>query len=151
MTMFNGTTAKLRSKAKKTGKPPSKVNIEWATAICLKKIVFKKQIIGFPMYSLHTHLGLWLSALCSGLIKLQIRHLFRDILWICCPVLLDSLGRWFHVCLVWRCHDILWCYCTQKYNERSIWCTKVCLLIIYIPIVWPSDNTCSSNQNTHNT
>ena len=43
-------------KLPKTIEAPSKGNIEWATAICLKKNLFpKKQIVAFPMYSLHTH------------------------------------------------------------------------------------------------
>ena len=37
MTTFNGTTAKLRSKAEKPLKPASKVNIERAMTICFQK------------------------------------------------------------------------------------------------------------------
>ena len=49
---FNGTTVMGRSKAAQSNWTPlSKVNIKWATAICLKKI---EKIVAFPMYCLHT-------------------------------------------------------------------------------------------------
>ena len=62
MTTFNGTTANLRSKAKKHVNLLSKMNIKCAMVICLQIFCFTIINYGLPNVFPYT--------MCSGLIKL---------------------------------------------------------------------------------
>ena len=67
---FNGTTVTGRSKAAKNNcNPPSKVNIEQATAICLKNCFQKTNCCLPNVFPSLEALGLHLSTSCLGLIS----------------------------------------------------------------------------------